>query len=400
MAYIEVRTTLPGHRKTKAAARALRVDRHKLVGHLVALWIWALDNVPSSGSLAGITDVDVEEAAEWPDELAGTLVPALVDAGFVDVEDDGRYLHDWDDYAGRLLKKREADRDRKRQERAAARSPKSPKDVQRIGGDVRRSRPSDTPVGASSTADAPSVDIARPTDTPARPSDTAGKSPRQPAKSRASRAPARGRTAPHRTDTVPVDAETTEAPPARARRANGRRAGASALGIEASDERHPVAAILAGRFRYRDVTEAQWERLAELVDNEFPIGTERGADRRAAWQWLADRLAQLSTDAGDPLEAMFAAYNAELDQRRAEADADERAWAETRARYADEAGPIAAELANHIGSEASRNGHAPRQVSRETTLEMLRSVKGTVPDEQWTRLLARYAVDESELAGA
>ncbi len=89
------------------------------------------------------------------------------------------------------------------------------------------------------------------------------------------------------------------------------------LGIRPTDKRHPVAKVLGGRYRYRAVTDAQWERLSEVVDNEYPSGTRKGRDPRAGWQWLADKLDAVPRDAGDPLRAFFATYNRELHQRRA-----------------------------------------------------------------------------------
>jgi len=39
---------------------------------------------------------------------------ALVDAGFIDSEDGRTSVHDWNEYAGKLLEKRANDRERKR----------------------------------------------------------------------------------------------------------------------------------------------------------------------------------------------------------------------------------------------------------------------------------------------
>ncbi len=388
MAYIEVRTTFPGHRKTKAAARALRIDRHKLMGHLVTLWIWALDNVPSHGSLAGITDVDLEEAAEWPEDLAGDMVPNLIEAGFIDVEGDRRYLHDWDDYAGRMLKKREADRDRKRQERQAVRAEKRPTDVQRTTRPVRAKRAPK----AETHRNGADVENSRPSDTPRMSSGQPAKSARQPAESRTSRASARGRTVPHRTDTVPNQgSDRGDALTARAVAKPARSAGTPYLSIPATDRRYPVARLLATRFRWSECSQAEWDDWAEEVDNEFPAGTGKGRDPKAGWRWLAKVLGAAPRDVSDVKRWFFDEQRRVKDERLASADQREETWDEVK--HADP-GPIArAMVGNGIGpSIAHQSG-----MTHEKAIAQLRRVRGQLNADAWQSLLERYGVTEDEL---
>lgn len=168
-------------------------------------------------------------------------------------------------------------------------------------------------------------------------------------------------------------------------------AGASLFGIEPGDERRPVAEILAKRFRYRDVTEAQWARLDEIVDNEFPVGTELGRDRFVAWGWLADLMRKLKRDAGDPVEAALAEVNRRITERRSREEA----------RIAEHEATKGAELHPSIlatGAPGSRaNGHAPKGASRETAIEFLRSVRGTLDAQPWQALLDRYGLTEADL---
>lgn len=89
----------------------------------------------------------------------------------------------------------------------------------------------------------------------------------------------------------------------------------SVFDIDPDQPEYPVAQLLATRFRYRGVTEAQWERLHELVDNEYPAGTSKGRDRHAAWRWLADLMANLRRDDGDPISAALAEVNRRIGQR-------------------------------------------------------------------------------------
>ena len=97
----------------------LRISRPTAIGHLHLLWWWALDNVGPDGNLGDISDEEVAMAAQWdgdPHEFAD----ALTRSGFVDVVEDGsRWLHDWWDYAGKILDRRARDRERMRQARGS-----------------------------------------------------------------------------------------------------------------------------------------------------------------------------------------------------------------------------------------------------------------------------------------
>ena len=194
----------------------------------------------------------------------------------------------------------------------------------------------------------------------------------------------------HQTET-----ETREAPRARPRAKVAGSARSSVLSIEPDDPRHPVAKLLNGRFRWTAITAEQWALLDEVVDNEYPAGTAKGKDPKAGWRWLARQLQALPKDAGSPLDAFLATYNAELDQRRAQAAADEAAWEATKAEYAGDAGPIAAELAASIGPPPPKgNGRA---VEHAAAIDLLRQVRGQVTAEAWAAMLERHGVSEGEL---
>lgn len=114
MAWIELHQNLPAHRKVKKLKRLLRIKTPQAVGHLAMLWLWAVDNTPD-GDLSTLDPEDIAEACEWPKD-AEQLVQALMEAGFIDPD---AKLHDWSDYAGMLLDRRENQREqnRKRQQR-------------------------------------------------------------------------------------------------------------------------------------------------------------------------------------------------------------------------------------------------------------------------------------------
>jgi len=117
VAWIESHQSLAKHRKTIRAAGRLSVDRATLIGHLHFLWWWGLDNVGADGRLGDMTAYEIAAAAEWPGDPEQFLA-ALIEAGFIDDTPDGLVLHDWYDYAGKLIERREAERERSRQRRA------------------------------------------------------------------------------------------------------------------------------------------------------------------------------------------------------------------------------------------------------------------------------------------
>lgn len=127
MAWLESHQALSKHRKTIRAAGLLKTDRHKLIGHLHELWWWGIDNVDPDGYLQDLTDYELAMAAEWTGD-AEEFVAALVDAGFIDVTDEGRYFHDWYDYAGKWIERREKERERAKARRNPDPPPNPPKD--------------------------------------------------------------------------------------------------------------------------------------------------------------------------------------------------------------------------------------------------------------------------------
>ena len=114
MAWIELHQNLPAHRKVKKLKRLLKIKTPQAVGHLAMLWLWAVDNAPD-GDLSALDPEDIAEACEWTKD-AEQFVQALTEAGFIDPD---AKLHDWSDYAGMLLDRRENQREqnRKRQQR-------------------------------------------------------------------------------------------------------------------------------------------------------------------------------------------------------------------------------------------------------------------------------------------
>lgn len=114
MAWIESHQAVGSHPKTKKLARLLGVSLPAAVGHLHYLWWWALD-FAQDGDLSRYDAYDIKDATHW-DGDEDKMLEALIDTGYIDVYEDGTFhLHDWTEYAGKLLERRAKDRARKRE---------------------------------------------------------------------------------------------------------------------------------------------------------------------------------------------------------------------------------------------------------------------------------------------
>lgn len=124
MAYIESHQELGAHPKTKKAARLLSVSVPAVIGHLQLLWWWALDYA-QDGDITAFDPQDIADAVMWPTAFQGFIDGLLgcgvgTGAGFLERSSDGRLLiHDWNDYAGKLIQKRFDNRERMRLARAS-----------------------------------------------------------------------------------------------------------------------------------------------------------------------------------------------------------------------------------------------------------------------------------------
>lgn len=117
MAWLESHQTLARHPKTRKAARLLGIGVPQMIGHLHLLWYWALDYA-QEGDLSPYDNADIADAAMW-DCDPEIFVTALVNCGVAGVGfiDGNHQLHDWMEYAGKLIVQRKADAERKRNAR-------------------------------------------------------------------------------------------------------------------------------------------------------------------------------------------------------------------------------------------------------------------------------------------
>lgn len=119
------------HRKTFELAALLGVNETYAAAHLARLWGWSIDNAPD-GDLSGLSERAIAYGAGWTQE-ASLFVGALHKAGFLD---DDRTIHDWNDYAGKFVERREKEALDKRLSRRHA--PDVPRTSNGRSGNVRR----------------------------------------------------------------------------------------------------------------------------------------------------------------------------------------------------------------------------------------------------------------------
>lgn len=105
MAWIESHHTLRNHPKMFKLCKELKIERAEAIGHLHMLWWWALEH-RENGDLIGLFPRDIAQASDWPGD-GSKFLKALQKCGWVGKD---MRIHDWMDYAGRLIR----DRERKR----------------------------------------------------------------------------------------------------------------------------------------------------------------------------------------------------------------------------------------------------------------------------------------------
>ena len=148
-AWIESHQALGHHPKTMRLAATLGVRVPEAVGLLHFLWWWALDYA-ADGVVAAADQATVARTCLWHGK-SDRFWGALLEVGFVEPADSGSVrIHDWMDYAGRLLEKRahnvqraRANRSRNVQSDARARSGATVPDSTgqyRVGGRVALQR--------------------------------------------------------------------------------------------------------------------------------------------------------------------------------------------------------------------------------------------------------------------
>jgi hypothetical protein len=126
MAWIELHQELPRHPKTDLLMDVAGIRRATAVGHVTMTILWGLE-FSKDGFIASNRIGAVARAADW-EGSAQSFGDVMAEAGWWDRVADGFVIHDWEQYAGRLMDKRREDAERKRTQRGGS------KVVQRTSG--------------------------------------------------------------------------------------------------------------------------------------------------------------------------------------------------------------------------------------------------------------------------
>ncbi len=122
--WIEVHEELPQHRKTYALADALGITNAHAVGLLVSFWTWAIRNA-MDGDVTRFPERAISAAAGWQTKKGVLLIESMISCGWIDEEENRRMIHDWYEYAGRMIEQTETrrmqsrERQKKRREKIA-----------------------------------------------------------------------------------------------------------------------------------------------------------------------------------------------------------------------------------------------------------------------------------------
>ena len=111
MSWIELHQSAPNHPKILKLAHLLEVSSAAGFGHVCRLWLWAIDYA-EDGNLSKHDPAVLAMAVGLPAECGATLWKSLHETKLVNANG---HIHDWDEYAGRLVQLRVRNRRRAKQ---------------------------------------------------------------------------------------------------------------------------------------------------------------------------------------------------------------------------------------------------------------------------------------------
>lgn len=123
MAWISVHESVVGA-KLRLFAKELNASQNEALGLLITLWLWGIHNADRHGKIVGATKSDVAKViySGLNDKLNPIdSVDALIKTNWIDIDECGLYIHDWNEWQKQWYKAmdvREREKNRKREERA------------------------------------------------------------------------------------------------------------------------------------------------------------------------------------------------------------------------------------------------------------------------------------------
>jgi|GEM_PF-4551861 len=110
MAWIPSDVNMGRHPKTRRFARELGVSVPAAMGHLHLFWHWCME-FASNGYVTQHDVTDIADAALWGCN-ADDFMNALIECKFIDKSGNELKVHDWDEYGGRYLEKKNTNAER------------------------------------------------------------------------------------------------------------------------------------------------------------------------------------------------------------------------------------------------------------------------------------------------
>lgn len=130
--WYEAHQTLAKHPKTLKLASLIKCERRYAVGLLHDLFSWGLDAAKKDGSLPGLSREEIASALDLNGKKGVSVVDALIESGYLESAENGDFrIHDWYDYAGKLMDRREADKRRKSKAETPEKSCGNPTEIQK-----------------------------------------------------------------------------------------------------------------------------------------------------------------------------------------------------------------------------------------------------------------------------
>ena len=131
MAWISVHEQVIGG-KLRELSKYIGCSQNEALGILVRFWLWGINNADKEGRIIGADKDDIADVliAGLNKEFdANDVVEALVNAEWLDEDEDTLYIHDWNEWQEqwyKAMEAREKDAARKRAERKRKREEQQP----------------------------------------------------------------------------------------------------------------------------------------------------------------------------------------------------------------------------------------------------------------------------------
>lgn len=140
MAWISVHEQVIGG-KLRELSKEIGCSQNEALGILIRFWLWGINNADKEGKIIGADKEDIEEVlavGKSKDLSANEIIEAMITTGWLDVEEDHFFIHDWEEWQEQWYKfmdnkEKSAERQRRyRQNRKAKQAAEPPEETPKI----------------------------------------------------------------------------------------------------------------------------------------------------------------------------------------------------------------------------------------------------------------------------